>query len=232
MTCQETTISLGVYLLGALEPAERAAVEAHLAGCSECRQQLSELAGLPSVLERLELADLEPMQAGADGTLAGMTPSDDLFDRVAAQVRDEDQVVRRVRFGRFQKVTAAAAAVVVVAGVSVGIAESTGGRTAAQPPAHKTVTLAGSQGPVSMRIVLGEQAASTTMHVTVAGVPADEHCRLIAFSSDGSRELAGQWDATYEGWADFTGSTSIPLDRISKLILRGSSGKTLDVVKA
>jgi len=231
MTCQEATVSLGVYLLGALEPVERAAIEAHLAGCADCREQLSELAGLPSVLERLELADLEPLQATDNGTLTRVTPSDDLFDRVAAKVRDEEQVVRRVRFGRFQKLTAAAAAVVVVAGVGIGIAEHTGGgRSLAQSPPGKT--LVGHRGSVEMRVVLAGQATGTALRVTVAGVPADEHCRLIAFSSDGTRELAGQWDATYEGWADFTGSTGIPVDRISKLILRGSDGKTLDVVTA
>lgn len=44
----------GAYLLGALDPAERQAYELHLASCPICRQSMSELAGLPAVLERVD----------------------------------------------------------------------------------------------------------------------------------------------------------------------------------
>jgi anti-sigma-K factor RskA len=227
MTCQEATISLGVYLLGALDSAESAAVEAHLDECADCRKQLDELAGLPSVLERLELADLEPLHASDDPSITHLPPSEDLFSRVAAQAEEEATVVRRVRFGRFQKLSAAAAAVVLAAGVGIGVAESGGGGSVAA-----NVTLTGHKGPVDMRVVLTGRSHGTTMHVTVAGVPADEHCRLIAIASDGTRRLAGQWDASYAGWADFNGSTSVPLDQISKLVLRGSNGQRLVTVTA
>ena len=219
MTCQETTLSLGVYLLGALEPAERAAVDAHLARCADCQAQLADLAGLPSMLERLELSDLESTLASQDPTLERLTPSADLFSRLAAQVREEATDLRRVRFGRFQKLTAVAAGVVVLAGVAIG---HHGG--------SHPLTVEGAQGPVHMRVQVAGQSSSTTLHVTVSGVPAEEHCQLIAYATDGTHELAGQWDATYAGWADFTGSTSIPLERLSKLVLRGNNGERLDAV--
>jgi len=227
MTCSETTISLGVYLLGALEPADRAAVDAHLEHCAECRQQLAELAALPSLLERLELADFEPTLASDDAGLEGLTPSEDLYSRVAAQVRDEEAVVRRVRFGRFQKITAAAAAVVVVAGVGIGIAVHQHGSNGTNPA---NLTVSHKQGPIDMRVQVVDQTSSSTLHVTVSGVPSDEHCRLIAVGTDGSRELAGQWDATYSGWADFTGSTRFSLSNLSRLVLLGSNGRALDSV--
>ncbi len=50
------------YLLGALEPAERLAFERHLASCSICQQSVSELAGLPAVLERVDPATLDGLE--------------------------------------------------------------------------------------------------------------------------------------------------------------------------
>jgi hypothetical protein len=43
---------LAGYVLGALDPQEAAAFEAHLATCPECRRELAELEGLPALLER------------------------------------------------------------------------------------------------------------------------------------------------------------------------------------
>jgi predicted anti-sigma-YlaC factor YlaD len=223
MTCQDATMSLGVYLLGALEPAEQAEVDAHLAHCSDCQQQLAELAALPSMLERLELADLEPTLADHEVARDRLIPSEDLFSRVAAQVRDEESVVRRVRFGRFQKLTAAAAAVVVIAGVGIAVAIGHHGDSGSH-------VFVGDKGPIHMRVEVNDQASSTTLHVAVAGLPQQEHCWLIAVSSDGVRDQAGQWDATYGGTAAFTGSTSIPLSQLSRLVLLGSNHQPLDTV--
>jgi len=43
---------LAGYVLGALDPGEVGAFEAHLATCPECRQELAELEGIPAMLER------------------------------------------------------------------------------------------------------------------------------------------------------------------------------------
>jgi anti-sigma-K factor RskA len=43
---------LGGYVLGALEPAERAGFEEHLAGCERCQAEVAELRGLPELLEQ------------------------------------------------------------------------------------------------------------------------------------------------------------------------------------
>ncbi len=45
--CRDIRHALGVYVLGAIDPAERATVDAHLSTCPECREELAGLAGLP-----------------------------------------------------------------------------------------------------------------------------------------------------------------------------------------
>jgi anti-sigma factor RsiW len=51
-------LALGAYLLGALDPAEHAQIEAHVAECPDCRAELAELAGLPGQLARVSLAEI------------------------------------------------------------------------------------------------------------------------------------------------------------------------------
>src|SRR5690242_16259418 len=43
---------LGVYLTGAIAPADRAVAVRHLAACADCRSELAGLAGLPALLRR------------------------------------------------------------------------------------------------------------------------------------------------------------------------------------
>ena len=52
--CTEAKHSLGVYVLGAIDPVERGMVDAHLETCQECRDELAGLAGLPALLARLD----------------------------------------------------------------------------------------------------------------------------------------------------------------------------------
>ena len=67
-SCREIRNSLGVYVLGAIDPAERAQVDEHLPTCADCREELASLAthGTTLVLhlavQRIEqvVADLMP----------------------------------------------------------------------------------------------------------------------------------------------------------------------------
>jgi anti-sigma factor RsiW len=52
-SCAQLRLELGAYLLGAIEPGQRAVVEHHLVTCPACRAELSDLAGLPSLLRRV-----------------------------------------------------------------------------------------------------------------------------------------------------------------------------------
>jgi predicted lipoprotein with Yx(FWY)xxD motif len=57
--CAGIRPQLGVYLTGAIAPADRVVVVRHLTACAECRAELAGLAGLPALLRR------PPVQAAA-----------------------------------------------------------------------------------------------------------------------------------------------------------------------
>jgi predicted lipoprotein with Yx(FWY)xxD motif len=58
-TCAGIRPQLGVYLTGAIAPADRVVVVRHLAACASCRAELAGLAALPALLRR------PPVQAAA-----------------------------------------------------------------------------------------------------------------------------------------------------------------------
>ena len=69
--CTEARPSLGVYVLGAIDPAGRSLVDAHLQTCAECRDELAGLAGLPALLARVnpdEISRICPDDAVLSGT--------------------------------------------------------------------------------------------------------------------------------------------------------------------
>ena len=55
--------SLGVFVLGALDPGERATFARHLDGCDECRRELAEMVPLPALLARIPTGDVEQLAA-------------------------------------------------------------------------------------------------------------------------------------------------------------------------
>lgn len=65
--CGEIRLELGVYVLGAIEAADRSTVDAHLACCADCRDELAELAGLPRLLSRVAADDADTLVLYRDG---------------------------------------------------------------------------------------------------------------------------------------------------------------------
>jgi anti-sigma factor RsiW len=65
--CAETRLELGVYVLGSIEAADRRVIDAHLARCAECRDELAELAGLPLLLSRVSADDASGLMTGIPG---------------------------------------------------------------------------------------------------------------------------------------------------------------------
>lgn len=225
--CSRLRISLGVYVLGAIEPAERATVDEHLATCARCRDELASLAGLPALLGRVteeQIARLSP-------------PAGELFDATLARAARETRARRRKNV---IWLAVAAVALVVVSGVGVGtIARSgnTGGVPSAisTPPAEKGVVVSGNNPATGVRadITMNEEEWGTALRVHLVGAKPGTRCQLYAIDKTGARDVAGGWAVPAGGYdEDFWGSSMIPRDKIAWLEVRTSDGKRLLSVRA
>ena len=105
---------LAVYAVDALEPNERATVEAHLAGCASCRAELAEHL---DTLARLTEA-FAPPAGGLEQLLAGLDAPRHMA-RPTAITAAPSARERRRRWMRVAGVAAAAAAVAAVVGVAL-----------------------------------------------------------------------------------------------------------------
>jgi len=114
--------SLGSYVLGSLEPVHRAAVDAHLAECSACREELASYASLPALMSRLTLAEVRRPPLPVPPAVLSWA-----LDAVAAE---RDRSLSQLRRWRAATVLAAAAAIIV--GVLLGATVMRG--SAQSPP--------------------------------------------------------------------------------------------------
>src|SRR4051812_1977055 len=123
LNCIDATISLGAYVVGALDHTERAELEVHLAGCPMCRDELAELAPLPGLLSRLTV---DEVLAGPP-TLDSSDADGAMLDRLLAAAARERRRATRTRW------LAAAAAGGGLAGAGTGAGGATP-RTGAPRP--------------------------------------------------------------------------------------------------
>jgi anti-sigma factor RsiW len=110
--CRDIRHALGVYVLGAIDPAERSVVDAHLSTCPECREELAGLAGLPALLRRIPVGEAQQLADDDVDELPGAeVPSEEMLRSLLARTT-------RARQARRWRGLAAAAAVVLVAGAA------------------------------------------------------------------------------------------------------------------
>src|SRR5438477_10071904 len=114
MTAEECRIwreRIGALVLGQLDPGEKAATEAHLDGCPDCRAEAEALAPVAALLER----------ADPDRLAHAPAPPAGLGDRIARRIAAERRAARRrrVRWGVGLGATAAAATAVTVLAISL-----------------------------------------------------------------------------------------------------------------
>jgi anti-sigma factor RsiW len=205
--CREWRESLGTHALGRLLEEERAALEAHLEGCAQCRAELESLAG---VARLLPLADPERF-----GTAPALPPS--LADRVAATIRAErrSQRRRRLRLGlAFSGATAAVAAAALAIFVLPG---GSGGA----PERH----IAFQSLPPGLRIdaTLEPHAYGTEIHMYVKGASSGTLCRVFVRGPDGTRQPAGSFRYRWGADSDAVLSAALDLSRTRALGVRVGS---------
>jgi anti-sigma factor RsiW len=188
--CRDIRQSLGIYVVGAIDPAERTVVDIHLGTCPDCREELAGLAGLPALLGRVPASDAERLIL-YDADLQDPQPPAELLSSLLGQV-----AARRAS-RRWRVIASAAAALVIaVAGGAVGahlIAPGGQGQAVASVQPTEVVSAFNQQTHVSAIVSYTGRSWGTQMHVWVTGIPSGTACQLVVVDSDGTTVAAGGW---------------------------------------
>jgi predicted anti-sigma-YlaC factor YlaD len=181
--CAQARQELGVYLLGAVEAAQRALVDRHLAVCPRCRAELAGLAGLPSLLRRVPVG--EALRLAPDAA-AALVPSPSL----TALARRVSGVRRR---WRLTAVAAAVAGFAAAAGLHA-LYPAAGRAPAAAAPRWAVTADGANRGTGAWAAVRYTPLPwGTEMEVQVTGVAAGTRCQLMVTGSGGQDVAAGGW---------------------------------------
>jgi predicted anti-sigma-YlaC factor YlaD len=210
-------VSLGAYLLGALDESESQQVFGHLLECPACREEYGQLLTVRTVLDRVgemaalqETAAFEPRRSTAD---VGRGPA----SRRAARKPNS----RRRRLGL------AAAGVVLAATASVGGVLLVGNQ--AGTPTTRTVAATGPYG-ITAVVQFHSEAWGTSLQMKMSNVPADYTCVLTVVDKDGHSEVAATWSAgPGSGAVTVPGAAAIPATAIDHFSVAISPGINLVV---
>jgi hypothetical protein len=82
--CARIRLELGIYMLGAIAPADRAMVSRHLESCLWRRDESAGLAGLPGLLRKVPIAAAMQLSGERPGGGPGLPGG--LLDRVLSRV--------------------------------------------------------------------------------------------------------------------------------------------------
>ncbi|MFA1537752.1 anti-sigma factor family protein [Actinomadura monticuli] len=231
--CTDVRTSLGVYVLGALDPGERSRLEGHLERCPACRDELAGLAGLPAMLGRVEAEQLERMTG----------PPPELLDGLLARAAERrrgwlGRLAGRRGPGGWAPLAAAACLLLVVGGLFGGFVLPIGpdGATAKPPPSAtasptataERISAANPASDIKGYVVLRKKEWGTEVELHLAGVPKGSHCRLLVIARDGRRDALGSWYVPYdEGYGEYRGSTMFPRGQLFSFEIVGLDGRPL-----
>lgn len=187
--CAQIRTELGVYVLGAIEPGERAKVDEHLVSCARCREELAGLAGLPGLLRKVTAEGAQwARKEEAGDPLAGV-PLDALIGRVTT--------IRRRR--RRLTVVAAGAllgAVAGLAGVQVLGAHPAGSPGPDEPRWTASAAVANRVTGAWAAVRYAVRPWGTELEVQVTGIRAGTRCQLVVTGARGQDVDAGGWTIT------------------------------------
>ncbi len=205
--CTEARPSLGVYVLGAIDPVERGLVDAHLETCRECRDELAGLAGLPALLARLDPDEVsrisaeDPVHVGADEH-----PPAELIGAVL------DMAKARRRRDRWRYLSAAAAVVVIAAGLFGGLKAATSTTTKVPVPTGSEASWEIARGTsqatgASATVAYSGELWGSAFEVLVDHIPMGTTCQLWVVHPDGTRTQVAAWTTSRdEGHVWYAGS--------------------------
>jgi len=203
-----------VYLLGALDPDERSAYEAHLASCRRCRASLDEVSAIPPLLAGLDQSVFTaPPQACA-------TPvPDTLLPRLLRAAGRERARRRRLTTGLVLIAAACAIALTVIV-----LPPSSGG---ANPVPRAMAELVAT--PVDATIALQPRSWGTEIYLTCwyprnAAEPPSDRYELVAHGTGGATYDLGSWRLARGRRVIFTSGTALTETQIKNLQITQPNG--------
>jgi hypothetical protein len=205
--CRHWRERIGALVLGQLDPDERAATEAHLDGCPDCRAEAEALAPVAALLSR----------ADPDRLTAVPAPPAHLGDRIARQIAAERRSARRrrLRLGLAAATAAAAAAAGIAVILGGGSSEGTPAETVAFEAVPKGVSVEASLEPHPWGIDVG---------VEVRGFRPGTVCNVWLRRLDGTRVPAGSFRYVYSGEGEHAGlSSALTRDQVSAIGIQAGS---------
>ena len=230
--CRDIRHALGVYVLGAIDPAERTMVDVHLSICPDCREELAGLAGLPALLRRIPVGEAQQLADDDVDELPGAeVPSEEMLRSLLARTT-------RARQARRWRGLAAAAAVVLVAGAAGAAGwsathHSEEGAGSSAVAAHFTSATATNPAThVAATVRYAAKDWGTALDTRVENVPTGARCQLVVTDSSGHSTVVGGWTTAYdEAGVWYPGSAPVALDSVRSFEIT-SQGKVLVTVKA
>jgi hypothetical protein len=238
MDCAEVRLSLGVYVLGAIDPAERAQVDSHLASCRDCRDELAGLAGIPALLSRvgaeeafaLAESDGPPASLAAVGQGAAEPPPE-----LLATVIDLTSARRRRRWRDAS--LGVAAALVIAAGVVGGLRLSSSPPQASEasaqfpgPAAGPWQTVSGQSQGMTATVMYRPMGWGTQLAAKVSGIPVGTKCQMWAIGAGGTRTLVGSWDTdNREGTVWYPASAAVPAGQMHGFVVTVGTSSSITV---
>ncbi|HWM02234.1 MAG TPA: zf-HC2 domain-containing protein [Actinophytocola sp.] len=230
--------ALAAYALGALDPAEQSAVQAHIAGCAECQQEVREFANLRAALDEV------PPEAFLDGPPEGDLLLQKTLRRARAEVAAPAPELRRRRSP--MGILAAAAVVAAVAlGGGVVIGRQTAPDQVAAPPSPPSTSNPAPTPPptnartaeatdpntgATMAMTVVSKMGWVTVDADVSGIPAGFECELRVIGKDGKSVIAGSWLVSKAGAAEGTplqGAALIAPDDVASVDVVTTDGQTM-----
>jgi Putative zinc-finger len=221
-SCRGIKELLGVYVVGAIEPAERALVDDHLADCAGCRKELAGLAGLPALLRRVPLADAERLAAPD-------APPRDLGDaQPELLTRLLGLVAARRRTNRLRSVFAIAAALLIAAGGTGAVVHALSPPASGQPSASDVARK--STGALSAVVKYGPSSWGTQMWVLTKGIRQGITCKFWVLTRSRGPELVSGWTVGPDAsriW--YPAGSPVPADQITGFLITSAGKVLLDI---
>jgi hypothetical protein len=235
LDCPQARIALGGYVLGAIDPADQALVDAHLDTCYACLGEMAELADLMPPLALvpaheavrvLEAGDAARTAVAGTAVAAGRADHNPGAPGGPAGIGGYPPRRTRRVYPPERRILAVAAAAIVVGAASFGGVRLAAGPSGQDP--HAAVGVAsgpwqtghGSSGTVTGTVAYRSMGWGTELAAKVAGLPMNTPCQLWIVEGNGTRVQAGSWDTDAdEGAVWYPGSAQVAATAIKSFMI-------------